>query len=51
MCLPKEKGCLGVRNSNTFDLYPLEKWCWRLRWENGGLWSQVLSHKYGQSKW
>jgi hypothetical protein len=32
-----------------FNVALLGKWRWRLRTEEGGLWSQVLAYKYGVS--
>ena len=47
VCLPKEKGGLGVKDINTFNLALLGKWRWNLFQQEGQLWARVLESKYG----
>ena len=46
-CLPKEKGGLGMKDINTFNLALLGKWWWNLFQHEGQLWARVLQSKYG----
>jgi hypothetical protein len=46
VCLDRRSGGLGVRKVNEFHVTLLGKWCWRLKTKRGGLWRQVLAHKY-----
>jgi len=48
ICLSKENGGLGVRQLQEFNLSLLEKWCWRLLVDRGGLWYRVLAARYGE---
>ena len=47
MCLPKEKGGLGIKDINDFNMTLLGKWEWNLRQQRGELWAKVLESKYG----
>ncbi|KAH1257802.1 putative ribonuclease H protein [Glycine max] len=47
MCLPKDKGGLGIKDINTFNLTLLGKWMWHLLQHQGKLWARVLEAKYG----
>ena len=47
ICLPKEKGGLGVRDLVKFNYALLGKWCWNLFHHPGELWAQVLDSKCG----
>ena len=47
MCLPKEKGGLGIRDIKSFNLALLGKWRWNLFHHQEELWAQVLDSKYG----
>ena len=47
VCLPKEKGGLGLKDINTFNLALLGKWRWNLFQHDGQLWARVLKSKYG----
>ena len=44
--MPKEKGGLGIRDIDTFNLALLGKWEWNLMQEKGEIWSKVLESKY-----
>ena len=47
VCLPKEKGGLGIKDIDTFNLALVGKWKWQLMQEKGELWTRVLESKYG----
>ena len=47
VCLPKEKGGLGIKDIDTFNLALLGKWKWNLMQEKGEIWTRVLESKYG----
>ncbi|KAL5188121.1 putative ribonuclease H protein [Glycine soja] len=47
VCLPKEKGGLGIRDIKNFNLTLLGKWRWNLFHHQWELWAQVLDSKYG----
>ena len=47
VCLPKEKGGLGIKDINTFNLALLGKWKWNLFQHQGQLWARLLESKYG----
>jgi len=47
VCLPKDDGGLGVKDSNSFNLSLLGKWKWDLFQQQGELWASVLESKYG----
>ncbi|KAL3037714.1 hypothetical protein AAZX31_01G085700 [Glycine max] len=47
VCRPKEKGGLGMKDINTFNLALLGKWWWNLFQHEGQLWARVLQSKYG----
>jgi len=47
VCLPKEKGGLGLKDIKTFNLALLGKWKWSLFQHQGELWARVLDSKYG----
>lgn len=47
VCLPKDKGDLGIKDINTFNLALLGKWKWNLFQHEGQLWVRVLESKYG----
>ncbi|KAL5146573.1 hypothetical protein HKD37_06G016396 [Glycine soja] len=42
VCLPKEKGGLGVKNIRKFNVALHRKWRWRLRSCQNELWYKVL---------
>ena len=45
--MPKEKGGLGIKDIDTFNLALLGKWKWNLMQEKGEIWTRVLESKYG----
>jgi len=47
VCLPKEKGELGLKDINTFNLALLGKWKWSPFQHQEELWTRVLESKYG----
>ena len=47
ICLPKEKGGLGIKDINNFNLALLGKWKWSLFQNHRELWARVLESKYG----
>ena len=47
VCLPKEKGGLGIKDINSFNLALLGKWKWSLFQNHSDLWARVLESKYG----
>ena len=47
ICLPKEKGGLGIKDINQFNFALLGKWLWNLMQNKGELWARVLESKYG----
>jgi hypothetical protein len=47
ICLPKNKGGLGVRDVRVVNISLLTKWRWRLLHEDHGVWKEVLKSKYG----
>lgn len=52
VCKSREEGGLGIRNLKVFNLALLGKWRWRFFNEDGSLWAQVLSIRYGvPSQW
>ena len=47
VCLPKEKGGLGIKDIRTFNKALLGKWRWDMLQQNKELWSRILDSKYG----
>lgn len=47
VCLPKDKGGLGVRDLASFNREIVGKWRWNLFHHTGTLWAKVLESKYG----
>ena len=47
VCLPKEKGGLGIKDIRTFNKALLEKWRWNMLQQNTKLWARILDSKYG----
>ena len=47
VCMPKEKGGLGIKDIRIFNLALLGKWKWNYMQEKGEIWSRVLDSKYG----
>jgi len=42
----KKVGGLGVRRIKEFNLALIDKWCWRLLVDKGGLWFRTLAARY-----
>jgi hypothetical protein len=47
ICLPKEKGGLGVKNLELFNLALLGKWKWRFMNDGEAVWSDMLRFRCG----
>ncbi|KAL5144051.1 Nucleolin 2 [Glycine soja] len=47
VCLPKDKGGLGIKDLKTFNTALLGKWRWDLFQQQGELWARILDSKYG----
>ena len=47
VCLPKERGGLGLKDIKSFNTALLGKWEWNLMHHKGELWAKVLDSKYG----
>ncbi|GAU24019.1 hypothetical protein TSUD_328220 [Trifolium subterraneum] len=47
ICLPKEKGGLGVKNLELFNLALLSKWKWRFLNHDNAIWADLLRYRYG----
>jgi hypothetical protein len=47
VCVPIEKGGLGVKNLRLFNQSLLGKWLWRYGKERDAFWRQVVEVKYG----
>ena len=47
VCLPKEKGGLGIKDVRTFNKALLGKWRWDMFHHNKELWARILESKYG----
>ncbi|GAU27711.1 hypothetical protein TSUD_126570 [Trifolium subterraneum] len=47
ICLPKDRGGLGIKNLDLFNLSLLSKWKWRCLTEPNVLWSELLKFRYG----
>ena len=47
ICLPKQKGGLGIKDIRTFNKVLLEKWRWDLFHQSKELWARILASKYG----
>ncbi|GAU48536.1 hypothetical protein TSUD_282880 [Trifolium subterraneum] len=47
VCLPKNKGGLGVKDLEMFNLALLCKWKWRCINDKDALWYDLLQHRYG----
>jgi hypothetical protein len=45
--LPREKGGLGVKNLELFNLSLLSKWKWRLLSDEEASWTELLRFRYG----
>ena len=47
VCLPRDKGGLGIKDLWAFNTALLAKWKWELFQKHGDLWSKILISKYG----
>ncbi|XP_028230401.1 leucine-rich repeat receptor-like kinase protein THICK TASSEL DWARF1 [Glycine soja] len=47
ICLPKQKGGLGIKDIRTFNKALLGKWRWDLFHQSKELWARILASKYG----
>jgi len=47
VCLPRDKGGLGIKDLRAFNTALLAKWKWELFQKHGDLWSRILISKYG----
>lgn len=47
VCLPKDKGGLGIKDIKTFNTALLGKWRWELFQQPDEPWARVLFSKYG----
>ena len=47
VCLPKERGGLGIKDITSFNLALLGKWKWELFHRQDELWAKVLVSRYG----
>ncbi|KHN30898.1 Putative ribonuclease H protein, partial [Glycine soja] len=47
ICLPKEKGGLGIKDITTFNRALLGKWRWNMMQQSSDLWAKILDSKYG----
>lgn len=51
ICMPKDKGGLGITSTRRMNLCLMTKWIWRIVRGDGGLWLDLIRAKYlrGQS--
>ena len=47
VCMPVQKGGLGIRQLRKFNSALLGKWLWRHGMERDALWRKVIEAKYG----
>ena len=47
VCLPKERGGLGIKDVKAFNIALLGKWKWHLLNHHQELWIKVVESKYG----
>ena len=47
VCLPKDKGGIGIKDLRKFNHALLGKWKWNLFHNQGDLWARILNSKYG----
>ena len=47
VCLSNDKGGLGIKDINNFNIALLGKWRWQLMQHKGELWARVVKSKYG----
>lgn len=46
VCLPKDKGGLGIKNLEAFNITLLSKWRWRCTIGSNNLWHKILVIRY-----
>ena len=46
VCLPKDKGGLGIKDIKTFNTALLAKWRWEMFQQPGEPWARILVSKY-----
>lgn len=52
ICLSKDKGGLGIKNIEAFNIALLSKWRWRCLEGRESIWQKILKAKYGDlSSW
>ena len=47
VCLSKDKGGLGIKDINNFNIALLGQWRWHLMQQKGKQWARVVDSKYG----
>jgi hypothetical protein len=47
ICLPRDKGGLGVKNLELFNLALLSKWKWRMLSDVEAMWMSLIRFRYG----
>jgi len=47
VCLPKDKGGLGIKDLQVLNTALLGKWSWELFQNHGDMWTRILTSKYG----
>lgn len=47
ICLPKDKGRLGIKDLRKFNTTLLGKWRWEIFQHEGKGWTRILASKYG----
>jgi hypothetical protein len=47
ICSPKDKGGLGVKNLELFNMALLSKWKWHFLCDNDAMWAALLRFRYG----
>lgn len=48
ICAPKEVGGLGIMNIKHMNWCLMAKWAWKMLTGQGGLWLDIIKHKYLQ---
>lgn len=49
VCTPKDKGGLGITNTEAFNVSLLMKWKWRIIHDKEAVWFELLQHRYGNT--
>ncbi|XP_058776556.1 uncharacterized mitochondrial protein AtMg00310-like [Vicia villosa] len=50
VCLPVDKGGLGLKKLEVFNLALLDKWKWRIFEDSNSIWYRMLKARYGDIK-